>query len=151
MTYIGFILTQWDSGTNICYRCANCLPVILFAKQTWTSGHTFQLFQFYQLKNHKSMLIFLVLSYSRTQNMSIDESFTNTRRNWHVIYMCISQIAHLWDCDILQNDINCVAKSKWCSDNRLDLNVLKCKIIPFGRSEDYIKHDYKINNLKILL
>lgn len=53
-------------------------------------------------------------------------------------------IKSLNDCHRLQSTINTF--SEWCSDNKLDLNISKCKVISFTRKKVPIKFDYTIFN-----
>ena len=46
------------------------------------------------------------------------------------------------DCAAIQDDIDRL--SVWCSDNGMRVNTKKCKIITFTRSNDFILHDYNI-------
>lgn len=49
------------------------------------------------------------------------------------------------DCLVLQNAIHTV--SKWCSDNKLQLNIDKCQIISFSRKLNTITFNYEIQKI----
>ena len=53
-----------------------------------------------------------------------------------------SNIQSVKDCTRIQNDLNSL--SDWCVDNKLDLNVLKCKILCITRSHSPVYFNYCI-------
>ena len=53
------------------------------------------------------------------------------------------RISNLNDCNDLQLALNKL--SGWCSENRLELNTNKCRVLSFTRKSTYIRNDYRIN------
>ncbi|GBN62629.1 hypothetical protein AVEN_261490-1 [Araneus ventricosus] len=49
------------------------------------------------------------------------------------------------DSVLLQRDLDCLFK--WCTDNRLHLNIEKCSVFSYTRKAQPLNHVYKINNL----
>ncbi|GBM72769.1 putative RNA-directed DNA polymerase from transposon BS [Araneus ventricosus] len=49
------------------------------------------------------------------------------------------------DSVLLQRDLDCLFK--WCTDNRLHLNIEKCSVLSYTRKAQPLNHVYKINNL----
>ncbi|XP_055615145.1 uncharacterized protein LOC129761449 [Toxorhynchites rutilus septentrionalis] len=52
-------------------------------------------------------------------------------------------IKSILDCTALQTDLNIT--SQWCSDNGMQINITKCKVITFNRGMSPINHVYSIN------
>lgn len=57
------------------------------------------------------------------------------------------QIKAKEDCVALQESLNLIAD--WCRQNRLVLNITKCKIVTFSRKIFKELHDYKINDISL--
>ncbi|GBO21125.1 hypothetical protein AVEN_271152-1 [Araneus ventricosus] len=49
------------------------------------------------------------------------------------------------DAVLLQNDLDCLFK--WCTVNKLHLNIEKCRILSYTRKSEPLNHVYKINDL----
>ncbi|GBM74609.1 hypothetical protein AVEN_241038-1 [Araneus ventricosus] len=49
------------------------------------------------------------------------------------------------DAVVLQSDLDCLFK--WCTVNKLHLNIRKCSILSYGRKDQPFNHVYKINDL----
>ncbi|GBN56447.1 hypothetical protein AVEN_194291-1 [Araneus ventricosus] len=56
-----------------------------------------------------------------------------------------SSIRYNLDAVLLQIDLDC--RFKWCTDNKLHLNIEKCSILSYTRKAQHLNHVYKINNL----
>ncbi|XP_054257354.1 uncharacterized protein LOC128982422 [Macrosteles quadrilineatus] len=52
------------------------------------------------------------------------------------------EISHVRDCEALQNSIDLL--SVWCQMNEMSLNVSKCSVVTFTRSNNPIIHPYKL-------
>lgn len=55
-----------------------------------------------------------------------------------------TKIKSLEDAFLLQNDLNLLYK--WCTKNKLPLNINKCKVMSFHRKSNPVIHDYILNN-----
>lgn len=55
-----------------------------------------------------------------------------------------SNVVSLEDCYKIQKDL--MSLENWCNDNRLLLNIEKCKIVSFSRNKSKIIFEYKIQN-----
>lgn len=51
------------------------------------------------------------------------------------------------DCNVLQLDLDKI--SLWCSSNKLNLNVSKCKIVTYTRGHDFISYQYKTSEAEL--
>lgn len=60
------------------------------------------------------------------------------------IYICIRSSE---DCGILQNDLNSLAN--WCRRNKLELNIEKCKFMPFSLKRIPQEANYHINGVQL--
>jgi len=61
------------------------------------------------------------------------------------IYTSVSSVS---DCQQLQGDLENV--SKWCQDNRLELNIEKCACVIYSRKKVSINYEYKLENVRVL-
>jgi ribonuclease P/MRP protein subunit RPP40 len=48
------------------------------------------------------------------------------------------------DAEFLQMDLK--GLETWCTENKMDVNASKCKVISFGKSRTKILYSYKIND-----
>lgn len=57
------------------------------------------------------------------------------------------RISDISDCLVLQQDLDSLLK--YCTKNKLELNVSKCFVISFTRKPNFVSYQYKLNNMEL--